>query len=65
MNETTSSATISKDGLYRYSLERVWDPSKPTALFICLNPSTADAEIDDPTVRKMVGFAKRFGYGRI
>ena len=45
MNETTSSAIISKDGLYRYSLERAWDKSKPTVLFVCLNPSVADDKL--------------------
>lgn len=65
MNETTSSAIISKDGLYRYSLERTWDKSKSTVLFVCLNPSVADDKIDDRTVNKMIFFAKKFGYGRL
>lgn len=57
-----SSAEISPCGQYRYKLMRSilqvvgWD--KP-ALFIMLNPSTADADIDDPTVRRCIGFAKR------
>ncbi|WP_290371760.1 DUF1643 domain-containing protein [uncultured Parasutterella sp.] len=65
MEEMTKNAVISEDQLYRYSLERVWDTSKPTVLFICLNPSTADAKTDDPTVRRMIGFAKQFGFGRL
>ena len=65
MNEMTYSAIISKDGLYRYSLERAWDKSKPTVLFVCLNPSVADDKIDDRTVNKMIFFAKKFGYGRL
>lgn len=65
MNEMTSSAIISKDGLYRYSLERAWDKSKPTVLFVCLNPSVADDKIDDHTVKNMIFFAKKFGYGRL
>lgn len=43
MSDIKKSAEISPDGLYRYSLERTWDEDKPTVLFVCLNPSTADA----------------------
>ena len=59
------SAVISQDGLYRYSLERTWDEKKPTILFVCLNPSTADAVEDDATVRRMISFARQFGGGRL
>lgn len=58
-----ASAVISDCGKYRYSLSRVWDNSKPKVLFIMLNPSTADAEKDDPTIRRCIGFAKDWGYG--
>lgn len=60
-------ATISPCGLYRYWLERAWDigTGKDFLNFIMLNPSTADAEKDDPTIRKCVGFAKRWGYGGV
>ena len=54
MSDIKKSAEISPDGMYRYSLERTWDEGKPTVLFICLNPSTADAVEDDATVRRMV-----------
>jgi hypothetical protein len=57
------SAVISECGKYRYSLIRVWDESKPCVLFIMLNPSTADAENDDPTIRRCIGFAESWGYG--
>lgn len=51
--------------MYRYWLSRVWDPAEPAAVFIMLNPSTADAEVDDPTIRKCIGFAERWGCGGI
>lgn len=57
------SATADIRGDYRYSLTRVWDPTLPTITFVLLNPSTANAEQLDPTLRLCVGFAKRDGYG--
>lgn len=58
-------ATISDCGKYRYWLERRWEEHKDYLNFIMLNPSTADAEVDDPTIRKCIGFAKKWGYGGI
>ena len=58
-------ATLSQCGRYRYFLSRVWDVTKPTLGFIMLNPSTADDVRDDPTIHKCMGFANRWGYGRI
>lgn len=57
-------AVISSDGLYRYELTRTWcDPAIRTRplTFVMLNPSTADASVDDPTIRRCVGFARRDG----
>lgn len=54
-------ARISADGRYRWELIRRWDFG-PHATFVMLNPSTADAAQDDPTIRRCIGFAKRFGY---
>ncbi len=51
-------AIFSPCGQYRYSLSRVWDESKPYALFIGLNPSYADAEKDDRTLSRCISFAK-------
>lgn len=59
------SAVISECGKYRYELHRTWDESRPKVLFVMLNPSTADAELDDPTIRRCIGFAKTWGYGGI
>lgn len=48
---------------YRYTLQRIWDSSKPKIAFIGLNPSVADERIDDNTVRKCINIARRDGYG--
>lgn len=58
-------ATISPCGTYRYSLARIWDPGCYALPFLMLNPSTADAEVDDPTIRRCIGFAQRENYGGI
>jgi len=58
-------ATLSPCGKYRYALSRVWDRDKPLMGWIMLNPSTADAEIDDATIRVCVGRARRMGFGGI
>ncbi|MGH6627611.1 MAG: DUF1643 domain-containing protein [Burkholderiaceae bacterium] len=57
------SAVISDCGTYRYSLSRGWDHSLPRVAFVMLNPSVADADVDDPTIRKCIGFAQRLGFG--
>jgi hypothetical protein len=54
-----------KNQEYRYSLTRTWEESKPYALFVLMNPSTADPNSDDPTVAKCCRFAKAWGYGGI
>ncbi len=58
-------AIISDCGTFRYRLWRTWDRALPQLPFIMLNPSTADGNTDDPTVRKICNFAKQFGYGGI
>src|ERR1700731_2978902 len=56
-------AVISDCGRSRYLLRRTWDHDKPRALFVMLNPSTADAEVDDPTIRSCMRLAKQMGHG--
>lgn len=58
-------AIFSKDRIYRYVLVREWDKGKPAVMIIGLNPSTADETKDDPTIRRCIGFAKNWGYGKL
>lgn len=51
-------ATFSPCGTYRYLLWRTWGSAPPLG-FVMLNPSTADARLDDPTIRRCIGFAQR------
>jgi len=63
--KSNSGAVFSDDRLYRYSLWRVWEADSDLRMiaFIGLNPSTADETVDDPTVRRCINFAKRWGFG--
>lgn len=54
-------AVISDCGKYRYRLGRRWSNVGRPCLFIMLNPSTADAFEDDPTIRRCIAFAKSWG----
>lgn len=56
-----SGAELSPCGRYRYRLWRAWATEGRSALIVGLNPSTADATEDDPTIRREVAFAKRWG----
>ena len=58
-------AVISDCGAYRYTLWRRWDEALDRLVWVMLNPSTADAETDDMTIRKCTGFALRWGFGGI
>lgn len=55
------SATLSPCRAYRYALWRRWGRG-PYAMFVGLNPSTADETNDDPTIRRCIGFARAWGY---
>lgn len=57
-------ATISDCQRYRYRLGRRWDGGK-VLVFVMLNPSTADAELDDRTIRRCIGFARSHVFGAI
>jgi hypothetical protein len=59
------SALISPCGAYRYSLTRIWEERRLLLPVMMLNPSKADAEIDDPTIVRVMGFARRERYGGI
>lgn len=55
-------ANISECGQYRYWLARRLSMGERAIAFVGVNPSTADASTDDPTIRKCVGFAQRWGF---
>lgn len=50
---------------YRYTLWREWIGGEGYAMFVGLNPSTADETQDDPTIRRCIAFAKAWGYGGV
>lgn len=56
------SAVISPCESYRYHLTRAWSMGEGEVVFIMLNPSTADASLDDPTIRRCVGFGAAWGF---
>lgn len=58
-------ASFSPDRVFRYTLERVWDETKPLLLVVMLNPSTADEQDDDPTITRLIVRAKSEGFGRL
>lgn len=55
------SAAFSPCERYRYALNRRWREGLPVAVWVMLNPSTADHEQLDPTIRRCVGFSKSWG----
>lgn len=61
--QMTSTAVLSDCGRYRYRLTRDWDPARPRATFVMLNPSTADATVDDRTISRCITYAKDWGMG--
>jgi hypothetical protein len=66
LDKPKGTAVISDCGRYRYQLTRkVRDDSSRIVNFIMLNPSTADANEDDPTIRRCIGYAKAWGCGKL
>ena len=55
-------AVMSACGRYRYALRRRWRKGRGELLVVGLNPSRADARFDDPTLRRCIGFAQRWGF---
>lgn len=64
-NQTDKGAIFSECKKYRYAIWRIWDKSKPYVMFIGLNPSTANSNTDDPTIRRVQKFAFDWGYGGV
>lgn len=59
------SATISACEQYRYDLWREWDSNLPLVVWLMLNPSKADATINDPTIVRCVNFSTTWQFGRL
>jgi len=57
-----SGAVFTDDRTHRLYLWRRWGKAGPWVMFIGLNPSTADERLNDPTVRRCIGFAQKWGY---
>lgn len=64
-NKENNGAKFSDCGKHRLLLWRIWDESKPLIMFIGLNPSTANANTDDPTIRRVKAMANSWGYGGV
>lgn len=65
---TRKSAFLSDCGEYRYVLNRWWNLlgiETGHVVWIMLNPSTADADLDDPTIKKCVGFTHAMGHSHL
>lgn len=58
-------ATFSRCKRYRYQLVRRWEGGAGRCVIVGLNPSTADAQIDDPTIRRCMCFARDWGFNEL
>ena len=64
-NGVICGAEFSKCRKYRYSLWRIWDTDKPLVMVVGLNPSTANENTDDPTIRSISRIANSNGFGGV
>lgn len=62
MKMVSKGAELSKDGMYRHTLWRFWEFNSKKVLWIMLNPSTADENNDDATIRRCINFTNSWGY---
>lgn len=60
-----SGAVFTDDRSHRLYLWRRWKKEGDWVMFIGLNPSTANERLNDPTVRRCIGFAQKWGYSGI
>lgn len=63
--EPGRSALLDASGVYRYRLTRVLGPGVKRITWIMLNPSTADASVDDATIRKVTTFSRRWSFAEL
>ena len=63
MNDIVYGAVFDANDKYRYSLCREWSAYHPRIVFVMLNPSTADEQKNDPTIRRCMGFARAWKFG--
>lgn len=61
----TGGAIISEGGRFRSRLWRIWDTELPRVLWLMLNPSTAGVTVNDPTIKTIIDFTQRWGFGGI
>lgn len=58
----TYGTTFSDDRRHRFTLHRPLGGERGLLVFVGLNPSTADARVDDPTVRRCIRYGRDWGY---
>lgn len=62
-NNIVRKVKLSIDKKHRLMLSRHWNLNKPSLLYIMFNPSIADDEVDDPTIRRLISFSRTYNYG--